>query len=54
MRLLCPQILGSVGEPINDTAWNWFREKAGKGRVPYIVDTWWQTETGAHSESRGR
>ncbi len=37
--------LGSVGEPINEEAWNWFSEKIGKGRCP-IVDTWWQTETG--------
>ncbi len=37
--------LGSVGEPINEEAWNWFNEKIGKGKCP-IVDTWWQTETG--------
>jgi acetyl-CoA synthetase len=37
--------LGSVGEPINEEAWNWFNEKVGKGKCP-IVDTWWQTETG--------
>ena len=37
--------LGSVGEPINEEAWNWFHEKIGKGTCP-IVDTWWQTETG--------
>lgn len=37
--------LGSVGEPINEEAWNWFNEKIGKGQAP-IADTWWQTETG--------
>lgn len=37
--------LGSVGEPINEEAWNWFNEKIGKGKAP-IVDTWWQTENG--------
>jgi len=37
--------LGSVGEPINEEAWNWFNEKVGKGKAP-IVDTWWQTENG--------
>ncbi len=37
--------LGSVGEPINEEAWNWFHEKIGSGRCP-ITDTWWQTETG--------
>ncbi len=39
------QVLGSVGEPINLEAWNWYNEKVGKGKAP-IVDTWWQTETG--------
>ena len=39
------QTLGSVGEPINPEAWNWYHEKFGKGNCP-IVDTWWQTETG--------
>ncbi len=39
------RILGSVGEPINPEAWNWYNENVGKGRCP-IVDTWWQTETG--------
>jgi acetyl-CoA synthetase len=39
------RILGSVGEPINPEAWNWYNEVVGKGRCP-IVDTWWQTETG--------
>ncbi len=40
------RLLGSVGEPINPEAWMWYHEKVGKGRCP-IVDTWWQTETGA-------
>ena len=40
------RILGSVGEPINPEAWIWYREHIGSGRTP-IVDTWWQTETGA-------
>ncbi|MEZ0051356.1 acetyl-CoA synthetase [Mycobacterium sp. MAA66] len=40
------RLLGSVGEPINPEAWRWYREHLGAGRVP-IVDTWWQTETGA-------
>ncbi len=39
------QVLGSVGEPINEEAWNWFHTHIGKGKCP-IVDTWWQTETG--------
>lgn len=39
------QVLGSVGEPINEEAWHWFDKHVGKGRCP-IVDTWWQTETG--------
>jgi len=39
------KVLGSVGEPINEEAWNWYNEKIGKGNAP-IVDTWWQTETG--------
>ena len=39
------QVLGSVGEPINEEAWHWFDENIGKGKCP-IVDTWWQTETG--------
>jgi acetyl-CoA synthetase len=39
------RILGSVGEPINPEAWNWYDEVVGKHRCP-IVDTWWQTETG--------
>jgi acetyl-CoA synthetase len=40
------RLLGSVGEPINPEAWMWYHEKIGGGRCP-IVDTWWQTETGA-------
>ncbi|MFN8349839.1 MAG: acetate--CoA ligase [Flavobacteriales bacterium] len=39
------RVLGSVGEPINEEAWHWYRTHIGKGRSP-IVDTWWQTETG--------
>jgi acetyl-CoA synthetase len=41
------RLLGSVGEPINPEAWLWYHEHIGGGRCP-IVDTWWQTETGAH------
>ncbi|HEY6635289.1 MAG TPA: acetate--CoA ligase [Acidimicrobiia bacterium] len=40
------RLIGSVGEPINPEAWIWYNEHVGKGRCP-IVDTWWQTETGA-------
>ncbi|MGW3966299.1 acetate--CoA ligase [Amycolatopsis sp. NPDC005003] len=40
------RVLGSVGEPINPEAWIWYRENIGAGKTP-IVDTWWQTETGA-------
>jgi acetyl-CoA synthetase len=40
------RVLGSVGEPINPEAWIWYRENVGGGKAP-IVDTWWQTETGA-------
>jgi acetyl-CoA synthetase len=40
------RLLGSVGEPINPAAWRWYFENIGKNRCP-IVDTWWQTETGA-------
>jgi len=40
------RVLGSVGEPINPEAWMWYRENVGRERTP-IVDTWWQTETGA-------
>ncbi len=39
------EVLGSVGEPINEEAWQWFSKNIGRGRCP-IVDTWWQTETG--------
>ncbi|WP_170005620.1 acetate--CoA ligase [Pseudopontixanthobacter vadosimaris] len=39
------KLLGSVGEPINPEAWNWYYDVVGEGRCP-IVDTWWQTETG--------
>ncbi len=41
------KVLGTVGEPINPQAWNWYNEVVGKGIRP-IVDTWWQTETGGH------
>ena len=41
------RILGTVGEPINPEAWNWYNDVVGQGRCP-IVDTWWQTETGGH------
>ena len=41
------RLLGSVGEPINPEAWNWYDVHVGKGRCP-IVDTFWQTETGGH------
>jgi len=41
------RILGSVGEPINPAAWEWYHREVGGGRCP-IVDTWWQTETGGH------
>jgi acetyl-CoA synthetase len=40
------RLIGSVGEPINPEAWMWYRENVGRARCP-IVDTWWQTETGA-------
>ncbi len=40
------KVLGTVGEPINEEAWHWYDEHIGKKRCP-IVDTWWQTETGA-------
>ena len=39
------KILGSVGEPINEEAWNWYNKNIGKGKCP-VIDTWWQTETG--------
>lgn len=41
------KLLGTVGEPINPEAWNWYNEVIGGGNCP-IVDTWWQTETGGH------
>ncbi len=41
------RVLGTVGEPINPEAWEWYYQVVGNGRCP-IVDTWWQTETGAH------
>ena len=41
------KVLGTVGEPINPEAWNWYNDVVGKGKRP-IVDTWWQTETGGH------
>jgi acetyl-CoA synthetase len=40
------RVLGTVGEPINPEAWLWYRRRVGGDRVP-VVDTWWQTETGA-------
>ena len=41
------KLLGTVGEPINPEAWEWYHNEVGKGKIP-IVDTWWQTETGGH------
>jgi acetyl-CoA synthetase len=41
------KVLGTVGEPINPEAWNWYNDVVGGGTCP-IVDTWWQTETGGH------
>src|SRR5687767_2155429 len=41
------RILGSVGEPINPEAWEWYYHVVGNGRCP-VMDTWWQTETGGH------
>ncbi|NIR59675.1 MAG: acetate--CoA ligase [Gammaproteobacteria bacterium] len=41
------RILGTVGEPINPEAWEWYYQNVGEGRCP-VVDTWWQTETGGH------
>ncbi len=41
------KLLGTVGEPINPEAWNWYNDVVGNGNCP-IVDTWWQTETGGH------
>ncbi len=39
------QVIGSVGEPINEEAWQWYHKNIGKGKCP-VIDTWWQTETG--------
>jgi acetyl-CoA synthetase len=47
------RILGSVGEPINPAAWEWYHKHIGGGRCP-IVDTFWQTETGGHMITRCR
>lgn len=44
-KLTSLRVLGSVGEPINEEAWNWYNINIGKEKCP-IVDTWWQTETG--------
>ena len=41
------RILGTVGEPINPEAWNWYSSIVGKNKCP-VIDTWWQTETGGH------
>jgi len=41
------KILGTVGEPIDEDAWNWYFKNIGKSNLP-IIDTWWQTETGAN------
>ena len=41
------RILGTVGEPINPEAWNWYASVVGKNQCP-VIDTWWQTETGGH------
>ena len=41
------KVLGTVGEPINPEAWDWYYRIVGKSKIP-IVDTWWQTETGGH------
>ncbi len=41
------RLLGTVGEPINPEAWEWYHRVIGEGRCP-IIDTWWQTETGGH------
>lgn len=41
------KVLGSVGEPIDPEAWQWYYETVGNGRCP-VIDTWWQTETGGH------
>lgn len=44
-KLQSLKVIGSVGEPINEEAWQWYFNHIGKGRCP-VVDTWWQTETG--------
>ena len=44
-RLPSLKVIGSVGEPINHEAWEWYHEHVGKSKCP-VVDTWWQTETG--------
>lgn len=41
------RVLGTVGEPINSSAWHWYKDVVGNGKCA-IVDTWWQTETGCH------
>ncbi len=41
------RVLGTVGEPINEEAWHWYRDVVGESRCP-VIDTWWQTETGGH------
>jgi acetyl-CoA synthetase len=46
-KLSSLRLLGSVGEPINPAAWEWYHANVGGGRCP-VVDTWWQTETGGH------
>ena len=45
-KLSSLKVLGTVGEPINAKAWNWYNKVIGGGKCP-IVDTWWQTETGS-------
>ncbi len=45
LKLETLQVIGSVGEPIDFSAWNWYFNEVGKGKCP-LVDTWWQTETG--------
>ena len=47
VKLSSLRLLGTVGEPSNPEAWNWYHDVVGGGRCP-IVDTWWQTETGGH------
>lgn len=44
-KLSSLEVIGSVGEPINEEAWHWYHSNIGKGKCP-LVDTWWQTETG--------